>query len=75
MSQGQMQACHADSLHHRGLMRRDKSCQNTGAAVSSSNSRAEQKKSTKTHTQQAPFVPDGQMNAQKDTSKAVLYST
>lgn len=32
-SRGQMRACHADGLHHRGLMRRDKSCQNTGAAL------------------------------------------
>lgn len=28
MSHGQMPACHADSLHHRGLMRRDTTCQN-----------------------------------------------
>lgn len=31
-----MRACHADSLHHRSLMWRDRSCQNKGEAVSSS---------------------------------------
>lgn len=31
-----MRACHADSLHHRSLMWRDRSCQNVGEAVSSS---------------------------------------
>lgn len=36
MSHGQMPACHADSLHHRGLMRRDTTRQNRGARVSSS---------------------------------------
>lgn len=35
MSQGQMRACHADSLHHRWLDVRGQSCQNPGAVASS----------------------------------------
>lgn len=78
MSQGQMQACHADSLHHRGLMWRDSSCQNTGAAVSSSKGQMGEKKPYKdTHSHLDDSVPMhwSAMNAWKDTGNPVLYHT
>lgn len=75
-----MRAYHADSLHHRGLMWRDRSCQNTGAAVSSSKDQMGEKKVQEdTHSHLAgsvrPQCVDGLMNARKDKGNPELYLT
>lgn len=69
-----MQACHADSLHHGGLMWRDRSCQNAGAAVSSYRGQiGKKKKNPQRHT--LSWLCANLLNAWKNTGNPVLYHT